>query len=191
MIGVLTAPENTGSEEKDMSFDKLALTTEAVIDKYGDMVYRVAVSATGRREDAEDVFQEVFLRLVRYRHKLSSEEHLKAWLLRVTVNCARKQHGSAWRRKVQYFEESDWEEPMDVNAQRAYEQIENGDSPIMAAMKQLPEGYRVAIYLFYYEELSIAQIGKLLDEKESTVKSRLYRGRELLRRSLADGARTE
>lgn len=167
--------------------DKLALTTEAIIDKYGDMVYRVAVSATGSRDDAEDVFQEVFLRLVRCRSRLSSEEHLKAWLIRVTINCARKQQGSAWRRKVDYFDEAGGEEPLDVNAQRAYEQIESADSPLVAAMEQLPEGYRLALYLFYYEELSVVQIGKLLDEKESTVKSRLHRGREILRQKLEDG----
>lgn len=170
-----------------MSLDKLALTTEAIIDKYGDMVYRVAVSATGSRDDAEDVFQEVFLRLVRCRSRLSSEEHLKAWLIRVTINCARKQQGSAWRRKVDYFDEAGGEEPLDVNAQRAYEQIESADSPLVAAMEQLPEGYRLALYLFYYEELSVVQIGKLLDEKESTVKSRLHRGREILRQKLEDG----
>lgn len=171
-----------------MSLEKLALTTEAIIDKYGDMVYRVAVSATGSREDADDVFQEVFLRLVRYRSRLSSEEHLKAWLIRVAVNCARKQQGSAWRRKVEYFDETGGEEPLDMNAQRAYEQIESADSPLVVAMEQLPKGYRLVLYLFYYEELSVAQIGKLLKEKESTVKSRLHRGREMLRQKLDEGA---
>lgn len=167
-----------------MSLDKLALTTEAVIDKYADMVYRVAVGATGSREDAEDVFQEVFLRLVRYRHRISSEEHLKAWLLRVTVNCAKKQLGSAWRRKVEYFDGESGEEPVDMGAQREYEQVENGDSPLAAAIEQLPEGYRLVIDLFYYEELSVKQIGKLLGEKESTVKSKLHRARETLRHKL-------
>lgn len=167
-----------------MSLEKLALTTEAVIDKYADMVYRVAVGATGSKEDAEDVFQEVFLRLVRYRHRISSEEHLKAWLLRVTVNCAKKQLGSAWRRKVEYFDGEGGEEPVDLSTQREYEQVENGDSPLTAAIEQLPEGYRLVIDLFYYEELSVNQIGKLLGEKESTVKSKLHRARETLRRKL-------
>ena len=167
-----------------MSFEKQALTTEAVIEKYGDMVYRVAVSATGRREDAEDVFQEVFLRLVRYRHKLSSEEHLKAWLLRVTVNCAKKQQGSAWRRKVEYLDAEVSEEAADPSAQREYERVESENSPLAGALGQLAEGYRLVIELFYYEELSVAQIGKLLGEKESTVKSRLHRAREQLRRKL-------
>ena len=167
-----------------MSLEKLALTTEAIIDKYGDMVYRVAVSAAGSREDAEDIFQEVFLRLVRYRHRITSEEHLKAWLLRVTVNCAKKQLGSAWRRKVEYFDEESGIEPADLNAQREYEQVESGDSPLSSAIRQLPEGYRLVIELFYYEELSVKQIGSLLGEKESTVKSKLYRARETLRRKL-------
>ena len=167
-----------------MSLEKLALTTEAIIDKYGDMVYRVAVSATGSRGDAEDVFQEVFLRLVRYRHKITSEEHLRAWLLRVTVNCAKKQLGSAWRRKVEFFDGESGSEFADINAQREFEQVESGDSPLASAIRQLPEGYRLVIELFYYEELSVKQIGSLLGEKESTVKSKLYRARETLRRKL-------
>lgn len=167
-----------------MSVDKLALTTEAVIDKYADMVYRVAVGATGSREDAQDVFQEVFLRLVRYRSRISSEEHLKSWLLRVTINCAKKQQGSAWHRRVGYLDEEGGQEKADPRAQREYERVENSDSPLASAIAQLSEGYRLVIELFYYEDLSVAQIGKLLGEKESTVKSRLHRAREQIRRQL-------
>lgn len=167
-----------------MSVDKLALTTEAVIDKYADMVYRVAVGATGSREDAQDVFQEVFLRLVRYRSRISSEEHLKSWLLRVTINCAKKQQGSAWHRRVGYLDEEGAQEKADPRAQREYERVENSDSPLASAIAQLSEGYRLVIELFYYEDLSVAQIGKLLGEKESTVKSRLHRAREQIRRQL-------
>lgn len=170
-----------------MDGEKFTLTTEAAIDKYADMVYRVAVGATGSREDAEDVFQEVFLRLVRFRSRLSTEEHLKAWLLRVTVNCAKKQQGSAWRRRVKYFDETVLEETADLGVQREYERIENRDSPLAAALERLPEGYRLIIDLFYYEQLSVAQIGKLLGLKESTVKSRLHRAREQLKHMLEGG----
>ncbi len=158
----------------------LRLKTDEIIDKYADMVYRIAVNETGNREDAQDIFQEVFLRLVRYRDRISNEEHLKAWLIRVTINCAKKQKRSFWNRKVTSVEEAA-KEQADSKAAKVYEMVENADSPVLQAVRELPEKYRSAVYLFYYEEMSIAQIGKLLGEKESTVKSRLYRAREILK----------
>lgn len=158
----------------------LRLKTDEIIDKYADMVYRIAVNETGNREDAQDIFQEVFLRLVCYRDRISNEEHLKAWLIRVTINCAKKQKRSFWNRKVTSVEEAA-KEQADSKAAKVYEMVENADSPVLQAVRELPEKYRSAVYLFYYEEMSIAQIGKLLGEKESTVKSRLYRAREILK----------
>lgn len=61
---------------------------EAAVRRYADTVYRLAYARTGSREDAEDVFQEVFLRYVRKKPTFKDEEHRKAWLIRVTVNCA-------------------------------------------------------------------------------------------------------
>ncbi|MDE6064591.1 MAG: sigma-70 family RNA polymerase sigma factor [Lachnospiraceae bacterium] len=161
----------------------LRLKTDEIIDKYADMVYRIAVNETGNREDAQDIFQEVFLRLVRYRDRISNEEHLKAWLIRVTINCAKKQKGSFWNRKVTPVEKSS-QEQSDERTADAYEAVENADSPVLLAVRELPEKYRSVVYLFYYEEMSIAQIGKLLGEKESTVKSRLHRAREILKMRL-------
>ncbi len=157
----------------------LLLATEEIIDKYADMVYRLAVNEMGNREDAQDVFQEVFLRLVRYRDRITSEEHLKAWLLRVTINCARKQQTSAYRKKV-HFLEQDNQEP-DEKASEAFREVENADSPVTSAIASLPKHYRSVVHLYYYEELSIAEIGKVIGQKESAVKSRLFRAREMLR----------
>lgn len=156
----------------------LKLTTNEIIDKYADMVYRIAVNEMGSREEAQDIFQEVFLRLVRCRDRIRDEAHLKAWLIRVTINCARKQQGSFWKRKVSFLEEK--AERTDEEAMRSYESAENADSPVRQALQELPAIYRNVVYLFYYEEMSIAQIGRLLGEKESTVKSRLFRAREML-----------
>lgn len=164
-----------------MGGEKLDLSTDEIINKYADMVYRLAVNEMGSREDAQDVFQEVFLRLVRFRERITSEEHLKAWLLRVTINCARKQQGSFWKRKVYFPAEEEREQTPDKKAAAAYEQVENEDSPVAEAVAALPEAYRSVVYLFYFEEMSIVQIGKVLGEKESTVKSRLHRAREMLR----------
>ncbi|MDE6129550.1 MAG: sigma-70 family RNA polymerase sigma factor, partial [Lachnospiraceae bacterium] len=98
----------------------LRLKTDEIIDKYADMVYRIAVNETGNREDAQDIFQEVFLRLVRYRDRISNEEHLKAWLIRVTINCAKKQKRSFWNRKVTSVEEAA-KEQADSKAAKVYE----------------------------------------------------------------------
>ncbi len=164
-----------------MSGDKLELSTEEIIEKYADMVYRLAVNEMGNRDDAQDVFQEVFLRLVRYRERISSEEHLKAWLIRVTINCARKLQTTAWRKKVDLLTQEDAGCTTDENSESGFKEIENADSGVAAAVAGLPEKYRTVIYLFYYEEMSVAEIAETLSEKESTVKSKLHRAREMLK----------
>jgi len=73
---------------------------ESVIEEYSTMVYRLAVSQTGNRTDADDVFQEVFLRYIRRERSFESEEHRKAWLIRVTVNCCKNYFNSAWMKKT-------------------------------------------------------------------------------------------
>ena len=167
-----------------MNEDIRQLTTEEIVERYADMVYRIAVNETGSRTDAEDVFQEVFLRLVKYRNRISTEEHLKAWLIRVTLNCARKHMGSTWNKKVVYLNEPENDNTPDENAASDYAKIENADSPLTGAVAKLPEIYRIVIYLFYYEELSIVRIAEVLQEKESTIKSRLHRAREMLKINL-------
>ena len=164
-----------------MNGDIRQLTTEEIVEQYADMVYRVAVNETGNRTDAEDVFQEVFLRLVKYRDRITTKEHLKAWLIRVTTNCARKHTGSSWSKKVVYFNEEENDIKPDENAVSAYEEVENADSSLTKAVSKLPERYRIVVYLFYYEEHSVAEIARILGEKESTVKSRLHRAREMLK----------
>ncbi len=164
-----------------MNGDIRHLTTEEIVERYADMVYRIAVNETGNRTDAEDVFQEVFLRLVKYRERITTEEHLKAWLIRVTTNCSRKHTGSSWSKKVVYFNEEENDTMPDDGASDAYAEVENADSSLTNAVAKLPEHYRVVIYLFYYEEHSVLEISKILGEKESTVKSRLHRAREMLK----------
>lgn len=164
-----------------MNGDIHHLTTEEIVERYADMVYRIAVNETGNRTDAEDIFQEVFLRLVKYRDRITTEEHLKAWLIRVTTNCARKHTGSSWSKKVIYFNEEENDTTPDENAASEYAKVENADSTLTEKVSKLPEHYRAVIYLFYYEERSVLQIAEILGEKESTVKSRLHRAREMLK----------
>lgn len=148
------------------------ITVEAVIDDFADMVYRIALLEVKNKADAEDVFQEVFVRLVKHIHKLESREHIKAWLIRVTINCSKKHLTSFWNRNVGSIEE-------ELPAEEAGYMKEE-ESPVREAVLSLPDKYRTVVHLFYYEELSIREISNLLKLKETTVKSQLFRAREML-----------
>jgi RNA polymerase sigma-70 factor (ECF subfamily) len=139
-----------------------------VLTRYSNMVYRLALSRTKNIADAEDILQEVFFRLINKKPEFESEEHRKAWLIRVTVNCSSKLLTSAWFRRTVPLEE-----------ELKFETKEKSD--VYYAVLELPLKYRTAIHLFYYEDMSIAQISHVLSVKESTIKSHLLRARQLLK----------
>lgn len=143
--------------------------------RHADMVYRLAVLNTGNEQDAQDAFQEVFLKLFRHKDSIQSEEHLKAWLIRVTVNQCRSMAASAWNRKTVSLE---------AVAEAAAPQDGEDHSEVYEAVKTLPEKYRQVIHLFYYEHLPISRIAQVLDRNEATVKTHLARGRSLLKEKL-------
>ena len=155
------------------------ITAEAAIDRYADMVYRLALSQMKNRTDADDLLQEVFVRLVSNVEKLESWEHVKAWLIRVTVNCAKKHFDLYWNKNVDYMEDE-----TRLKGEEAYEPPE--EHPVRGAVAKLPPKYRLAVHLFYYEELSVAEIAELTGQKEGTVKSQLHRAREMLKEILEE-----
>ena len=143
---------------------------EALAAKYIDMVYRVAFGALKNREDAEDVTQEVLIKLYREKRDFESMEHVKRWLIRVTVNQSRKLFRSPWRRV----------EPLEDYAEMlGFEQPE--DRGLFLAVMGLEAKYRLPVLLYYYEGYSTAQIAQILEQNESTVRSHLNRGRSLLK----------
>ena len=146
----------------------------ALARRYAPAVYRLAYARTGCQADAEDVMQEVFLRLVKAGPDFDSEEHAKAWLLRVASNCANDLFRLPWRRR---------EEPLDENLS-APERPEEGS--VTQAVLSLPARYRIPIHLYYYEGYSVAEIARILGRSEGTVKSRLFRARDLLRNQLRE-----
>lgn len=148
---------------------------EEIVRRYSDMVYRLALSQVRGRADAEDVYQEVFLRYFRTAPQFTSEEHRKAWLIRVTVNCAKKFWASAWvRHTVPLEEDIVFEEP--------------ADSILWERLQSLPGKYRAVLHLFYYEELSAEEIGQVLGLKPSAVRTRLTRARRMLKQKLEEEA---
>ena len=154
--------------------DKARFT--AAVERYQNMVYRTALHALGSPQDADDAVQEVFLRLFRRGDGFDGEEHLRRWLLRVTVNCCRDTLKSPWRKR-----RTSWEEIPEIPV---------FDRPEQAALYRevmaLPEKYRTVLNLFYYEELSVREIGELLGVGNSTVTTRLARARRRLKERLGE-----
>ncbi|MCL2112094.1 MAG: sigma-70 family RNA polymerase sigma factor [Clostridiales bacterium] len=146
---------------------------DEVVERYSSMVYRLALAHTKHAHDAEDVFQDVFLRYVSRPRGFESEEHRKAWLIRVTINRGRSLW-SAWFRKT---------EPLSDDM--VFETQEEGD--LYEYLKLLPQKYRTVIHLFYCEDLSVRQIGEALGAKESTVRTWLTRARAILGEKLKGG----
>lgn len=144
------------------------------VERWGDMVWRLALARTANVSDAEDVFQEVFLRYFRHEGRFDSDEHRKAWLIRCTVNRAKNLHASPWRRRTV---------PLETAAQVG---VEDEYREVYSAVLALPAKYRAVIHLFYFEGLAVADIAAALGAPEGTVKSRLSRGRALLREALKE-----
>ncbi len=152
---------------------------DAVMRKYSDMVYRLAYSRTGSTFDADDILQEVFLRYIRADKTYNDEEHRKSWLIRITINCTRSFASSAWNRH------RDAAEPdPNIGAEDPALRAAETRSDVMDALLSLPEKYRTAIYLFYYEDMNVAAIAKSVGTTETNIKTRLSRGREMLKEKL-------
>ncbi len=149
-------------------------SSDEIIRKYFDMVYRIAVSATRSLTLAEDVTQEVFLRFIQKQDTLKSDEHIKAWLIRVTINCSKSVFLSSWFKKT-----------VPLTDELTFDTPEKSD--VYFAVQNLPSKYRTVIHLFYYEDMSVKEISECLNMKESTVKSHLFRGRDMLRKELKGG----
>lgn len=149
--------------------------TAQVVEQYTSMVYGLALARLGVPADADDVFQEVFLAYHQSSQTFHDEEHRKAWLLRTTVNMTRRVVSAAHRRRSVPLEEGE----AVVAPFR-----EREENLVWQALQALPEEYRVPIYLFYFEELSTQQIAQVLGLRPGTVRMRMSRGREMLRKTL-------
>lgn len=145
----------------------------SLIEKYFDMVYKLALAETREVHYAEDVAGDVFLKFMQSEKPFESEEHIKAWLLRVTINASKSVFSSSWFKKTV---------PLEETLEAA--QIPEEESEVYLAVMKLPLKYRTVIHLFYYEEMSVLEISETLNINESTVKSQLSRGRGLLKEAL-------
>ncbi|MCM1133799.1 MAG: RNA polymerase sigma factor [Ruminococcus flavefaciens] len=141
--------------------------------KYGDTVLRTAYACCGNYAEAEDITQDVFLLLHSKTVEFDGDEHLKAWLLRVTINKCRNFHRSFRVSHTQSLEDTD-------GLSSPYT-ADTDESGIREAIANLPKKYSSVIYLYYYEGYNIREIGEILNKNANTVSSLLQRGREKLR----------
>ena len=148
--------------------------------KHMDMIFRLAYSYLRSREEADDVTQNVLLALWRADKAFESAEHVKAWLVRVTVNECKKVLRSPWRRREDL---ADYENALAFETDR--------DRELYEAIMALDAKYRAVIVLYYYEGYSISEIGRLLGVPSATAGTRLARARERLRHMLTEAESDE
>lgn len=153
------------------------MNEETVVRTYADMVYKIAYRYVANPTDVDDVFSETFLTYFKKERVFQDEEHRKAWLIRVTINCAK----DLLRGKSSWEELNETIAGDDVPAVSSEEQLD-----LHKAIRQLRLEYREAICLYYLEGLSVTEISAVLGRNENTVKTHLARGREKLRKFLED-----
>lgn len=149
---------------------------QEMVRKYADMVYRIAINYTKSRFDAEDVVQNVFLKLYTQEKLVQDGEYLKRWLIRVTINECKNLLAAFWRKNTVSIEE-EYPEPVFSTPEK---------SDLYYAVMELPVKYRIVIHLFYYEGYSSREIGSLLNIREQAVRTRLVRGRKMLKQQLKE-----
>ena len=150
----------------------------AVYERNIGRVYRVCYLRLGHREDAEDAAQNVFARWLRSGKDFETEEHEKAYFLRAACNESLNMKKSLWNRNRVDFDDL----PVSLTAVEDAEPAEAGE-----ILRGLPTRYRDVLYLYYYEELSAAEVAETLGRNESTVRTQLQKGRERLRKLLTEG----
>ncbi len=172
---MLTMTEKRGSsvEIGQQQNIKVSGVTFAAIERYKDMVYRAALAVVGNFADAEDIMQEVFFKYFKTHPEFESEAHEKAWFLRVTLNESKNLVRSSWRRRR-----------VDADLSMIPESADETAAAVLEAVLSLPEKYRIAIYLHYYENYQIREIARITSQSESAVAQQLSRGRKKLQKKL-------
>lgn len=148
---------------------------DEIIEKYTKMIYRIAYIYLKNVGDAEDIVQEVFIKYFMNDKEFIDEEHEKNWIIRVTVNLCKNVSVSGWRKHVVPLESK----YLELQTEEQHRMLEH--------LERLNKKYRIVVQLFYYEDLSIERISKILGITESNVKTRLNRARKVLKEDIEKG----
>lgn len=149
--------------------------TQLVYD-YTDMVFRIALNYTRNPADSEDISQTVFLKLYKVKKDFESREHIRNWLIRVTINECKHWLSAPWRQTVSFEDNA-----------ATLTTVTTEQQDVLQAVMALPRKYRMPIYLYYYEGYSAQEIADVLKIPKGTVCTNLSRGRNLLKIELEEG----
>lgn len=171
-----------------------AAALEQLMAEYGTKVLHLAYFYLKDRHLAEDVAQEVFIKAYHHWHAFRGESAVYTWLYRITVNLCRDKARTAWWRRLVPVAD-----PRAGEADREWEQVAPEATPeevmidkdqreqLLQMIEGLPDHYREVLLLYYYQDLSTVEIATVLETNENTVKTRLFRARQLLKESLVKG----
>lgn len=154
------------------------VTAKRLVDTYADLILRVSCQYLKQTCDAEDICQSVFLKYITHDMQFDSVEHEKAWIIRTTINACKDHVKSSFFRRTVALDDAEQIAALAVP-----------DSWLLDMMKDLPEKYRISLYLYYYEEYSAREIGQIMDVSEHAVTQYLSRGRRKLRNLIIDEER--
>ncbi len=151
-------------------------STQELVTLYQSSLFAAAFNVCKNVQDAEDVVQDTFIQYYISNKEFDSEQHIRAWLIRVAINKAKNASRTFWRQNKlsleDYMESLTFETPEDEH--------------LFETVMSLPEKYRIVIHLFYYEDYVVSEIAGILKLSQSNVKVRLSRGREMLRKILKE-----
>ncbi|WP_244977577.1 RNA polymerase sigma factor [Eggerthella guodeyinii] len=159
---------------------------EHALTRWGALVYRIALNQTRSPFDADDVAQDVFISLLQDATAFTNDEHLKAWLICVTINRCRALHRSAWKRHV---DATDAASPAFANLEAPAQALVTSD--VWDAVTRLPADMRLIVHLHYFEGYPLEEIARLLSCNPATVRTRLHRARKRLKLDLEQEAARE
>ena len=140
-----------------------------VYDRQSRTIYHLAMTYLKNSADAEDAVQNIFVNYIKNKPEFKNLEHEKAWFIVATKNYCKNLLKNFWKTKVD----------MGDIPEKNYEEKE--DALLLDKIMELPVKYREVLYLYYYEEYSVREIGELLSRKESTIQTQLAAAREKLK----------
>ena len=143
---------------------------QRLVETYSDLILRLSYTYLNHTQDAQDICQTVFLKLLEKAPAFASPAHEKAWIIRTAVNLCKDHLKSGWRRAT-----------VALDAAEAVPAPAEEEGSLLSAVNLLPPKYRTVIYLYYYEGYAAREIAQLLGEKPATVSTQLNRGRQQLR----------
>lgn len=156
---------------------KDASDAAAFVRRYSGMILRLCFTYSLGRADAQDICQNVFLKLLQSDRRFDSEGETRAFIIRITINECKDVLKSGWRRRSV---------PLDELIEREVPFLPEENTGVLAAVQRLPVKYREAVYLYYYEGYNAEEIAAIVGAKPAAVRQRLARAREKLRKELED-----